>query len=230
VEKQLQWRDRAGLSPASSAFTLCTDATGERFYASTDQALGQTVTRLCLIAHAPTVATRTAAFSADEPVDPHGLDAARAAVLRRHDAAWCAPARRCLDTATALGLRPRIEPELRDLDHGRWQGHSLDDIAARDPAGMRAWLTDPDAAPHGGETVRELLDRIRVWLHARPSTSDTIIAVTHPAVVRAAIVAALHADAAGFWRIDVSPLTETVLIGAETRWTLRSTGHRLGSD
>jgi broad specificity phosphatase PhoE len=221
VEERLQWRDRAGLSPASSAFTLYTDGTGGHFDASTD---GVIVTRLRLIAHAPTAATRTAAFAADESVDAAGLAAARSVTVRRYDVALCSPARQCVETAVALGLHPRVDPDLGDCDYGRWRGRSLDDVAAADPAGVEAWLTDPDAAPHGGESLRDLLSRTTMWLHAQPSTGGTVIAVTHPAVVRAAIVAVVSAEAAGFWRIDVSPLTETVLIGGEMRWNLRTTG------
>ena len=52
--------------------------------------------------------------------------------------------------------------------------------------------------------------------------------MTHPSVVRALIVAALSADPGAFWRIDVSPLTETILIGGDSRWNLRATGCPLG--
>ena len=47
--------------------------------------------------------------------------------------------------------------------------------------------------------------------------------VTHAAVVRAAVVVTLGAPPAGFWRIDVAPLTATVLRGGPGRWTVRGT-------
>jgi broad specificity phosphatase PhoE len=50
------------------------------------------------------------------------------------------------------------------------------------------------------------------------------VAVTHAAVVRAAVVVTLGAPPAGFWRIDVAPLTATVLRGGPGRWTVRGTG------
>jgi broad specificity phosphatase PhoE len=177
------------------------------------------VTRLALIAHAATSATRTASFAGDE-----SIESAPPPVVRRHALALCSPGRACVQTASALGLRPRLEPRLRDWDYGRWQGRTLDDVTATEPDGVRAWLTDPDAAPHGGEALRDVLQRTRTWLHGLEPTSGTVIAVTHPSVVRAAIVAALGAGPAAFWRIDVPPLTETTLIGGQTRWTLRATG------
>jgi broad specificity phosphatase PhoE len=185
--------------------------------------------RLVLIAHAATAATRVAAFPCDESVDEPGLAAVRSVTVRRHDTAVSSPARRCVQTATALGLRATIDHALRDCDVGRWQGRSFADIAAAAPHDVEAWLGDADAAPHGGETVREVCGRAGVWLRGHASSAGTVVAVTHPAVVRALIVATLGVDVAAFWRIDVSPLSETVLIGGGTRWNLRATGRPLAS-
>lgn len=186
--------------------------------------------RLVLIAHAATPATRLAAFGPADPLDAAGLAAASAVMVRRHDVAVCSPRPACVQTAAALGLSATIDPGLADCDFGRWQGRSLDDVAGAEPDGVRAWLEDPDAAPHGGESLHDLIARIRTWLPGvavTKATTGTVVAVTHPAVVRAAIVVALTASARSFWRIDVSPLTETVLVGGGERWNLRITGRRL---
>jgi hypothetical protein len=37
------------------------------------------------------------------------------------------------------------------------------------------------------------------------------------------VVATLGAPPAGFWRIDIAPLTATVLRGGPGRWTVRGT-------
>jgi broad specificity phosphatase PhoE len=186
-------------------------------------------TRLVLLSHAPTAATRHAAFPADEPLDQSGLAQATAAAgtIRRADTVYCAPAVRCTQTAAALGLTPVIEPALRDCDHGRWSGHTLNDIEAAEPDALAAWLTDPAAAPHGGESVMDLLARATAWLHNLQPIAGTALAVTHPAIIRALIIGAIQATPASFWRIDVAPLTTTVLKGNGGRWTLRHTGHRL---
>jgi broad specificity phosphatase PhoE len=183
-------------------------------------------TRLVLISHAPTAATRAAAFPTDEPLDRPGSAAASAAAgaPRRVAAAYCAPERRCRQTAAALGFDPRVDPGLRDGDVGRWAGRTLTEVAASEPDGIEAWLTDPSAAPHGGESVDEVLARARDWLRALPPVTGTVVAVTHPAVVRALVIDAIAASAASFWRIDVAPLERTILTGGHGRWTLRATG------
>ena len=73
---------------------------------------------------------------------------------------------------------------------------SLADIAAAAPHDVEAWLGDADAAPHGGETVREVCGRAGVWLRGHATSAGTVVAVTHPAVVRALIVATLGVDVA----------------------------------
>ncbi|MEU3456862.1 histidine phosphatase family protein [Micromonospora sp. NPDC006766] len=179
--------------------------------------------RLVLVSHAPTAATRAAAFPQNEPLDPHGLaDAvALANVLPRADEVRCGPALRCVQTAAALGLAPAIDEMLRDADLGRWAGRMLDDVAAAEPDAVAAWLTNAAAAPHGGESLHDLLDRTGRWLGALPGTVRTLVAVTHPMVIRALIVNAIGAAPASFWRIDIAPLTGTVLRGGSGRWTVR---------
>jgi broad specificity phosphatase PhoE len=185
--------------------------------------------RLTLVCHAPTAATARAAFPDDEPLDERGRGwAAEVGGDRftRAGLALHAPAPACRQTATALGLSARPEPALRDWDLGRWRGRTLDQVSAAEPDAVGAWLSEPDAAPHGGEPLTDLLARVAEWLTAAPA-EGLIVAVTHPAVVRAAVVGALGAPATAFWRIDLAPLTATELRGRPGRWTLRSTGRPL---
>ena len=81
-------------------------------------------TRLTLICHVATVATRAAAFPLDEPIEARGreLAAKAAAHLPRADRVWTSPALRARQTAAALGLEAIAEPALRDCDHARWAG------------------------------------------------------------------------------------------------------------
>jgi broad specificity phosphatase PhoE len=173
---------------------------------------------LRLICHASTAALYRAAFPADdEPLDERGRRSA--AAFAEEGDALCGPALRCRETAAALGLTARIEPALRDADAGRWTGRSLAEVQAEEPDAVRAWLTDPAARPPGGESVRDVVDRIAGWLTGLDS--GTIVAVTHPAVLRAAAVHALAAPPAAFWRVDVEPLARIRLTGREGRWNLR---------
>ncbi len=92
------------------------------------------------------------------------------------------------------------------------------------PDALAAWTTDTNAAPHGGESVAALIERIRPWLDRIRSDGRRVVAVTHPAVIRAALVLAIDAEARSFWRIDVAPLCQVRFSGSPLRWTLRSLG------
>ncbi len=48
------------------------------------------------------------------------------------------------------------------------------------------------------------------------------MAVTHPAVVRAAMLIALDAPPKSFWRIDVTPVSRTALHFRGHAWKLRT--------
>ncbi|CAM5347637.1 Phosphoglycerate mutase OS=Streptomyces antimycoticus OX=68175 GN=SSPO_093260 PE=4 SV=1 [Streptomyces antimycoticus] len=128
-------------------------------------------------------------------------------------------------------------PELGDLDVGRWRGRSLDEVGQEAPEEVAAWLSDPAAAPHGGESLLELVERIGAWLETHlespspgvpPAPAGRLLAVVEPAVVRAALVHALGLPAPAFWRLDVAPLTATELSGRAGRWNLRC-GHPLAA-
>jgi broad specificity phosphatase PhoE len=185
--------------------------------------------RLVLVSHAPTAATREARFPSDEPLDARGAGAATEArgALRRFDRVLRGPERRCAETAAGLGLDAVADPSLADLDLGTWRGRTLPDLETSQPADLGAWLTDPDTAPHGGESLSSLLDRVAGWLAGLPAERERIAAVTHPSVVRAAVLHTLGAPLGCFWRLDSAPLTQTVLTRHGGRWQLRETGHPL---
>jgi broad specificity phosphatase PhoE len=180
--------------------------------------------RLILISHASTSAVREVAFPADEAIDPQGQAKASALAgeLRRVDAAWTSPALRATQTATALQLEAKVNSALRDVDLGCWTGRSFADVQESDPNGIAAWISQSDAAPHGGESVIALLERISGWLDVLKREHGRIVAVTHPAVIRAAIVLGIDAKPMSFWRIDIAPLCRVSIQGNASHWTLRS--------
>jgi broad specificity phosphatase PhoE len=182
--------------------------------------------RLIFICHAPTEATRTAAFPNDEPLSARGRAEAAglADSLPRAEWCWTGPELRTRQTADALGLNANVEPLLRDCDYGKWRGRALDDLQACEPGAVAAWLRDPAATPHGGESLIALTQRVAIWLTGELPHHRQSIVVTHAAVMRAAIVHAITAPPQSFWRIDVAPLSCTRLSGNDGRWNLVSTG------
>jgi broad specificity phosphatase PhoE len=180
--------------------------------------------RLLLISHAATPAMRSGQFPGDAARDAIDLsrapDKAAAAGLRERLSSagemsvLCSPAVCARDTAAALGLRPRVDPGLADMDYGRWQGRRLADFGVDEAAQLAQWSRDPHAAPHGGEAFAAVLARVGEWLDGldlsdTANTGDaahrTVVAVTHAPVIRAAVMHALQVPPASFALIEVAP-------------------------
>lgn len=106
---------------------------------------------------------------ADPPLDETGRQQARhtARQLRSQhlDALVSSDLLRARETAQiiaeATGLAVVLEPRLREVHLGDWQGLLSDDIRARWPEQMRLWLESPlETRPPNGESIRELADRV----------------------------------------------------------------------
>lgn len=186
--------------------------------------------RITFIAHAATEAQRKAAFPIDEPI----LEREQARIARATRSfptagqVWSAPEQRARQTCRALELPVRIADELRDCDYGTWRGKTMDNLQNEDPDGLLAWLTDPGAIPHGGESIEDLIRRAGRWIDGQPQVKHAI-AFTHPAVIRGAVVHALRLPAAAFWRLEIAPLSLTDLRFNSRVWNLRCAGCPLGS-
>jgi len=177
-------------------------------------------TRVELICHAASAATRHTAFPGDEPLPVTGT----AGPLPRIHRALSGPELRCRQTAAMLGLEPEIDERLRECDYGSWRGRTLAELTDAEPDAVHAWLSDPAAAPHGGESIVDLIMRVGAWLDGLPDTRQRIGVITHPSVIRAVLVHVLRAAPESFWRIDIAPLSHTSLAAGRSVWTLTGLG------
>jgi broad specificity phosphatase PhoE len=108
------------------------------------------------------------------------------------------------------------------MDPGAWRGRTISEVGRSDPAALAAWMRDPAASPPGGESLLDVLTRIGWWLDARSGEGHRVLAITHSVVIRAALVQVLMAPPSAAWRIDITPLSRTILHGQGGRWTVRA--------
>jgi broad specificity phosphatase PhoE len=188
--------------------------------------------RLLLISHAATAAQRAGRFPVDDdPLDARGIgetEAVRARIAIPDDAvAFVSPAVCARETASALGLAATVDQSLADVNHGRWRGRKLIEVANEAPHELAAWTRDPDAAPPEGESFATLVVRVGAWLDAlhvaaadQPSSHPrNVVALTHAPLLRAAIVYALGASPGVFPRIEIAPLSLVELRRSTRGWT-----------
>lgn len=180
-------------------------------------------TRLSLICHAATLAQKQGRFPDDESVV---LDWQREALSlagrypKKHRLI-CGPEARARQTAGLFGDNAQVEVAVRDGDFGHWKGQAIDQLEGE---ALNAWLTDSASAPHGGESVDQICLRVRQWMTSLESQPGHVVAVTHPFVIRAALLHVLQLPPSMFYRVDVEPLSCTELRFNRV-WRLRLETH-----
>lgn len=157
--------------------------------------------RLTFLAHGPTARTKDSVFGdtsdlVEPPRDDHDLGR-----IRRYGSA---PEPACRQTLAALGVDADILTALSGPDLGTWRGLTVADVGARDLPGLQSWLADPDAAPHGGESLAEVVARVGEVCVDGSWPDGRSVVVVSPLVARAAAAHALG-DADLIFRVDVAP-------------------------
>jgi probable phosphoglycerate mutase len=83
--------------------------------------------------------------------------------------------------------RYAIDPRLREIGYGKWEGSTLSEMQAADPVFFAKRLTEKwTLAPEGGETYAEVEIRVREWY---ASLAGDTVAVAHGGTARALMVA-----------------------------------------
>ena len=176
-------------------------------------------TRLTLICHAITPLQKQGRFSDDESVtmDWQGAALSLAGRYKQQARLVCGPEVRARQTAGLFGNNAQVEPALRDLDVGIWKGQAIGQL---DSETLNTWATDSTSAAHGGESVGQLCMRVGQWLKSLETQPGHVIAVTHPFVIRAAMLYVMQLPVLMFYRIDVEPLS-SVELRFNWYWRLR---------
>jgi alpha-ribazole phosphatase len=127
------------------------------------------------------------------------------------------PLRRCSETAEILlkntDLALECDPDLREIDFGRWEGLTFQEIAARDPRLVEQWaLGGMDFCFPEGESLVDFWDRIgRVAQRLRETPCECVLAVTHAGVIRFLLCHFLGLDTQFHLRFDIRPAAITRL-------------------
>ncbi|MEN9314458.1 MAG: hypothetical protein RIS35_851 [Pseudomonadota bacterium] len=155
------------------------------------------MTELILVRHGVTAWNKARRFQGqiDIPLDEEGHQQARLAAQRLArepiDAVYASDLGRAWQTgeaiATALALRPRSEPGLRERSYGSFEGRTFDEIQRELPDEYARWQArDPVFCPGGiGESLEQLHARVSAALEAivRSHPAGRVVAVTHGGVL-----------------------------------------------
>ena len=120
------------------------------------------------------------------------------------------PLSRARQTADAIavstGLTVKTEDRLIEMNYGEWDGMPIADV----PIDVwRQWRSDPEFKPPGGESLREVSQRVGSLMGELLLSDDLAIVVSHVSPIKAALTWALGAPDQMVWRmfIDVASIS-----------------------
>jgi alpha-ribazole phosphatase len=122
--------------------------------------------------------------------------------------------KRCTASAQsmAVGVTFATDPRLREAAFGEWDGRTWDDLEQNDGERLRVWMDDwTRVAPPSGESIPDLLGRVRAVLEEWHTTDGTIIAITHAGWIRAAVTALTGVAVAEFFNIPADNAKATII-------------------
>ncbi len=118
-----------------------------------------------------------------------------------------------------LGLPPgayRTDARLVEINYGHWEGQLLDELPRLDPEGFAARRADAwNWVPRGGESYRQLSDRIAGWL---ADVDRDAVVVAHGGVMRVLRGLVLPLPPADILALPVPQDKVLVLEAGRMRW------------
>jgi 2,3-bisphosphoglycerate-dependent phosphoglycerate mutase len=160
----------------------------------------------------------------DPPLDPVGVEQAErlANRLAGEDIAaiYVTTLRRTVETAAPLtqrlGIEPRVEPNLREVYLGEWEGGLLRVKAEeRDPAFVRAIEEERWDPIPGAEPIDVFRDRVQAGIArvASAHPDELVVVVTHGGVIGQIVAGATDARGFAFIGADNASISHIVVDG-----------------
>jgi broad specificity phosphatase PhoE len=182
-------------------------------------------TILTIVRHGQTSANidRVWHGSTDTPLTDHGARQAAAAArwIETHHTpiagVYASPLERAHHTARSigdpLGLTPELDPDLAEYDLGNWEGELFATLH-QDRKLFEHMKRDPHYRPHGGESPKQVGDRLAaaLWRIADRHPAERVVVVSHGGALSIALSLLLDGDYRNWNRMMSNcAITELVL-------------------
>jgi broad specificity phosphatase PhoE len=157
------------------------------------------VTLLALIRHMPTLWNREGRLQGqrDTPLDLAAVPHWRLPPELAGFDFLSSPLERARDTALRLGVVPRVDPRLTEMSWGEWEGYTLAELRASYADIDELEAQGLDFRTPGGESPRDVAERVAPLLAEIAAAGTPTAAVTHKGVVRALFARATGWDMLG---------------------------------
>lgn len=145
------------------------------------------MTLFALIRHMPTVWNKEGRLQGrhDTPLDPEAVPCWHVPPELAGSRFLSSPLRRARETAARLGVVPDVDQRLTEMTWGEWEGYTLPDLRDR----FRGTLDELEAQgldfrTPGGESPRDVQQRVRPLLAELAVSGMPTAAITHKGVIR----------------------------------------------
>lgn len=185
---------------------------------------GEPMTRAILIRHCETASNRDGRTQgqSDGELDSTGWKQAiaLAASLQQEqlEAVYSSPLRRAFDTAKAIAelhnLTVQVDNDLRELDQGKLDGLTFEQLRADHADFLREWARNPGPLKMpGGESLQELQQRAYACMEriASRHPNGTVAVVSHNFTILTIICRVLDLDLSRFRRLGLSIAAKSVV-------------------
>ena len=134
-------------------------------------------------------------------------------------AVYCSPLQRATQTAEAIASRQQLKPQalddLNDLNFGKWEGVSVQDVKTQYAKIYQLWREKPDLAQiPEGESLQDARKRTLNALDKiiADNQEGTVAIITHRVITKVLICALLGLDDSHFWNIEQDTCGVTTFI------------------
>src|SRR5690606_28901279 len=128
------------------------------------------------------------------------------------------PLRRAQESAAALADRlglgaASVEPDVREVDFGAWEGLTFAEIAERDPDLLARWRSSADEPAPGGESMAQVHARVRAARERLLAEHEgrVVVVVSHVTPIKMLVADAVGADTAAVHRMELAPAAVSVV-------------------
>ena len=179
--------------------------------------------KIILVRHAIAEGARKGSFvgRTDLPLSAQGEEQVRRVVpllkAAKPQVCYCSPLLRTRQTTDIINKSLRLpvhtDDELCEIDFGRWECKTFEEVAASDARAVKQWAEyDHRFAFPGGESLGGFLARIRrVARRLAGDPADTVLAVTHGGVIRTMICHFLGLRPRNYVLFDVTHASCTII-------------------
>lgn len=130
------------------------------------------------------------------------------------DVFFSSPYKRAQETAQLVfpGKDLVLEPALRELNFGQWEGMDFRQIQKKFGDLYSQWIDDPlSYTPPEGESIVEGVDRVKTFLTGCKTKyqNKRVVCVCHGGIVKIAVCLLMNKDMLAFWEVPATHASVT---------------------